>query len=307
MGRHVIVGAGQVGSLLARTLAEQQHEVTVVTRSGKGPHSVRRVEADASDGEKMAKLAHSADVLYNCVNPAYHRWEEDWPPIANALLGAAKRSGAVYVMLGNLYAYPVPDGPMREDTPLDPPERKGRVRARMWREAKASHEAGHVRATEVRASDYFGPGCLGQSHLGERFVPKLLSGKPAGYIGDPSVPHSWTYVSDVVTALIVAGGDSRAWGRPWHVPTNPPHSVNQMAERLCAIAGVRNPGVKAIPGWILAAMAAVSPAVRELREVRYQFVRPFVIDSRDFQVTFGVSPTPMDEALRETLAWWRGR
>ncbi len=53
---------------------------------------MRRVETDASDGEKMAKLAHSADVLYNCVNPAYHRWEEDWPPIANALLGATKRS-----------------------------------------------------------------------------------------------------------------------------------------------------------------------------------------------------------------------
>jgi hypothetical protein len=39
----------------------------------------------------------------------------------------------------------------------------------------------------------------------------------------------------------------------------------------------------------------------ELRHVRYQFVAPYVLDSSAFQETFGVRPTPVDEALRATL------
>jgi nucleoside-diphosphate-sugar epimerase len=47
--------------------------------------------------------------------------------------------------------------------------------------------------------------------------------------------------------------------------------------------------------------------MRELRETRYQFDRPYVLDSSAFETTFGVAPTPLDVALKETLAWWRWR
>ena len=53
----------------------------------------------------MARLAEGAAVIYNCVNPPYHRWPADWPPIAASVLGAAERSGAVLVTLSNLYGY----------------------------------------------------------------------------------------------------------------------------------------------------------------------------------------------------------
>lgn len=44
-------------------------------------------------------------MIYNCVNPAYHRWATDWPPIAAALLDAAERADALLVTMGNLYGY----------------------------------------------------------------------------------------------------------------------------------------------------------------------------------------------------------
>jgi hypothetical protein len=46
------------------------------------------------------------------------------------------------------------------------------------------------------------------------------------------------------------------------------------------------------------------PFVRELEEVGYQFQRPFVIDSSAYQMTFGTRPTPIEDALAATLAWW---
>ena len=46
------------------------------------------------------------------------------------------------------------------------------------------------------------------------------------------------------------------------------------------------------------------PFVRELDEVRYQFKRPFVLDSRAAQETFGLTPTPMEEGLAAHVRWW---
>ena len=55
---------------------------------------IERIAADASDAERLSALAEGAVAIYNCVNPLYHRWLTDWPPIAAALRTAAERSGA---------------------------------------------------------------------------------------------------------------------------------------------------------------------------------------------------------------------
>ncbi|MFI0417285.1 NAD-dependent epimerase/dehydratase family protein [Spongiactinospora sp. 9N601] len=309
MGKHVVVGAGQVGSELVRQLAGLGHEVVVVSRSGSGPDlpGVRRAAADAADQAALTALTRGADTLYNCVNPPYHRWPTDWPPIAGSLLGAAETTGADYVMLGNLYVYAPPTGPMTEDLPLRPESVKAQVRVRMWEQALAAHRAGRIRCTEVRGSDFFGPGALDQSHLGERFVPRLLAGKALKHIADPDQPHSWTYIPDVAAALAIAGTDERSWGRAWHIPTAPPMSYRQVAERMSELAGVAMPKVGSYPAWMIDALGLANPMLGEIKHIRYQFARPFVLDSSAFQNTFGVAPTPAGEALSATVAWWRER
>jgi hypothetical protein len=62
-----------------------------------------------------------------------------------------------------------------------------------------------------------------------------------------------------------------------------------------------------MPRWVINAIGVLSPLVRELRETRYQFDRPFVVDSSAFQSTFGIAPTPIDEALEATLEFYRPR
>lgn len=303
MGRHVIVGAGQVGGRLAGTLAERGHEVTLVTRSGSGPEGERilRVAADASDAEVMRRLAEGADALYNCANPPYHRWPRDWPPMAAALLAAAESSGAVLVTTGNLYGYGPVDGPMTEDLPLASTGTKGRVRARMWEQMRAAHEAGRARVTEVRGSDYYGPGASDQSFIGSRFLPPLLAGKPALVLSDPDVPHSWTYLPDVVRALVAAAEEERAWGRAWHVPTAPPATIREIAERVCAIAGAPAPRLRLMPRWALMAAGVFVPLLKEMRETRYQFDRPFVVDSSASQEVLGFAPTPLEDGLKAAV------
>lgn len=309
MSRQLIVGAGTVGSALAARLAEQGHDVVVVSRGGTAPlvHGVTGVALDATDTESLATLADGSDALYNCANPSYHRWATDWPPLAASLLAAADRAGAVLVTLSNLYGYgPVPHA-MVETDPLAATSHKGRVRAAMWLDAKAAHEAGRVRATEVRASDYFGPGITTTGMLGARVIPRILDHRSIVLPGNLDVPHSWTYVADVVSALEIAGSDPRAWGRAWHVPTAAPASVRTMVEGFARAAGLDAPAVRRLPWGVLGAAGLVVADLREIREISYQLDAPFVVDSSDFCATFGVRATELDGARRSTVEWWRSR
>ncbi len=156
MPEHVIVGAGAVGSATALLLAERGEHVRVVSRRGTGPDhpAVERVAADATDAQRLTELATGAAALYNCANPQYHQWITDWPPLAAALLTAAERSGAVLASMSNVYGYGPVTGPITQKTPIAATHPKLRLRAEMWRDALAAQQAGRIRTTEVRASDY---------------------------------------------------------------------------------------------------------------------------------------------------------
>ena len=183
MALHVVVGKGAIGRTLARHLHAHGHDVLVLSRSGGRPDTPAPADdgitweaADAADGAALASASQGAQALYNCVNPPYHRWPTEWPPVADAFLTAAERTGAVLVTAGNLYGYGAGTEQMTETSLLRSTEAKGRVRAAMWQEASRRHHAGALRATEVRGSDYLGPGAQ-QSHAGPRMLEPLLAGR----------------------------------------------------------------------------------------------------------------------------------
>jgi nucleoside-diphosphate-sugar epimerase len=309
MGRHVVVGAGAVGSAVAGALADAGHSVLVVTRRGGGPEhgAVERAAADVTDVARLTELTTGADALYNCANPRYGDWLRDWPPMAAAFLAAAERTGARLVTMSNLYGYGPLDHPMTERDPLAAAGPKGRTRAAMWEAAIAAHHAGRVRVTEARASDFYGPGVTTEGHLGERVVPRVLRQKAVTVLGSRRARHSWTYIPDVGRTLAVLGTDERALGRAWHVPTAPPCSQTEIIEAVAAAAGLPAPVVREAPASIVRLAGVFSRDLRELAEVRYQFEAPFVLDSSAATATFGLLPTPLPEGVATTVAWWRQR
>jgi len=302
----LVVGAGVIGSRVAGMLAERGDSVSVVSRHGSEPAGragISHVAADAADAGAMARLAEGVSVIYNCVNPPYHRWPADWPPIAASVLAAAERSGAVLVTLSNLYGYGPgrydEAHPMTEATPLAATGRKGRVRARVWQDALAAHQAGRVRVAEVRAADFVGPGA--QSALGERIVRRVRRGKGVSVLGRAGRPHTWSFTGDVARMLVTAGTDPGAWGRAWHVPSNEPRSQRQVIDDFARAAGVGQVRVGEIPSVVLGGMGLFSPLLREVRETEYQFRDDFVMDSSAAQAAFGLKPAPWEEIVAVTV------
>ncbi len=295
MAAHVIVGAGPVGSATATLLAGRGEQVTLVTRSGKGPDlpGINRVAADATDTDRLTELTTGAAVLYNCANPQYHQWFTDWPPLAAALLDAAERTGAVLAVAAPLYGYGPVTAPMTAQTPLAATHPKLRLRADMYREAVRRQDAGRIRTTEVRASDYLEANGL-LSFIGA----PLLAGSRAYSPGPLHVPHSWTSIQDVAATLVTAATDERAHGRAWMVPSVAPLTVRELADAFVAATGAPKAKITAIPYPLLWSTGLFMPFMKELRTTRYQFTKPFVIDASETEQTFGLHARPLVDSLR---------
>ncbi|MBT2509375.1 NAD-dependent epimerase/dehydratase family protein [Streptomyces sp. ISL-98] len=308
MSVHIVMGFGPAGAATARLLAEKGHSVRVVTKSGRSPEpGIEHVALDATDSKRLIDVAQGAAAIYGCGSPPYHRWASEWPPLAASVCATAEATGAVLVMLGNLYGYGPVDSPMTEELPLAATGPKGQVRAAVWERARELHEQGRIKAVEVRASDFFGPGVTDGGHLAARVMPRLLRGKPVSTLGDPDAPHSWSYLPDVARALVEVAGEERAWGRAWHVPTEPALSTREMVDRLAAQSETGPVAVRRLPSAVLGVVSVFSPLIRELKEIRYQFDRPFVVDSSAYEAEFAVRATPVDEQVKVTVDWWRER
>ncbi len=294
---HVIVGRGATAQTTTRLLTETGDRVRMVSRSGAGPEHplVERIALDANDSERLAELTEGAATLFNCAMPAYHTWPQAVPPLYGSILAAVERTGAVYVMLGNLYGYGPVDGPLTEDHPLAATGPKGEVRARMWREAKAAHDAGRVRVTEVRAAQFIGAGAVSVFTL--MVQPKVLAGQLALVPAALDTPHAYTSIEDAARALVAVARDERSLGQAWHAPVIV-HSVREVAARLADLAGVAAPRLAEMSDRELTLLGLTDPFWNEMHETHHMSHRPFVVDSSRIESAFGLTATTLDEVLQ---------
>ena len=221
-------------------------------------------------------------------------------------MSAAERTGALLVSLENIYAYgPTVDAPMTEDLPLAATTVKGRTRALMTEELMAAAAHGRIRIAIGRASDFFGAGVT-ESSLGERVFANAVAGKRADFIGNPDLPHTYSYVPDIATGLATLGTDERAVGGVWHLPGPETVSTRKLLELASSSLG-HAIGVRTLPKLAVRALGVFNPTIRELVEMSYEFEAPFVLDTSKYQSTFGQTGTPLPAAISATLAWYQQR
>lgn len=214
---------------------------------------------------------------------------------------AAERTGAVLASYSMLYGYGPVQGAMSEDTPLVATHPKLRVRADLWREALRRHQAGRLKLTEIRSSDHIQP----NSMFALALAKPLLGGKRVISPVPIDVMRSWASVNDSAKLLATVAKDPQAWGRAWHVPTNPPMTARQLLDRFAQLNGLPSPKVIVLPYVGLWASGLLMPMLKEFRTTYYQFDRPFLIDARRATETFGIAPESIDAALRESAQMLR--
>ena len=294
-----------MGRALVAHLSQEDKAVRVISRHRPSavPDGVKWREVDVTDRSAATHAAMSAVGVYECLNAPYTDWPKAFSPLQRSVVAAAAHSEALLVTLENLYGYGPTGGiPMTELTPLAPTSVKGRTRVAMTRELLSASEAGRIRIAIRRASDFFGAG-VRQSTLGERVFANAV----AEGAGTPSA----TQIYDTHTAtfpislsawpcLAAATGQVGKWASSRLRDIDHSNPIGPHRERsgpfgrgpVGAESRSENPRTS-------------SPMMRGLAEMTCQFAQPFVLDTFRYESAFGSAGTPMDAAIKETVAWYR--
>lgn len=303
---HVIFGTGPVGLAVMDELLNRGKQVRLVNRSGRAtvPVGVQVVAGDATDPAFTRQVCTGATVVYQCSNPPYTEWVERFPPLQAGVLAGASAADAKLVSMENVYMYGATGGkPLVESLPYTAQTRKGKVRAAMAEALLAAHQQGKVRVAIARSADFFGPR-VRVSAMGERVFPAALAGKTVQVLGNPDLPHTYTYMPDIGKALVILGEEEQALGQVWHIPSAATTTTRQFLQLVGEAIG-KPVRVQTTPKLLLQLLGLFNAGLREVVEMIYQFEEPFIVDSNKFTQTFGQQVTPLPAAIQATVAWWR--
>ena len=262
MKRRVLVtgGAGFIGSHLVERLLEEGHEVIVLDNFSTGrpqnlallAGSVRlQVEqVDVADykaiqpffvgAQWVFHLAALADIVPSIQRPLdYHHSNVNGTV---SVLEAARTTGVqrfVYVASSSCYGipvtYPTPEtAEIRPQYPYALTKYLGECYALHWGEVY------DLPVVSLRLFNVYGPRSRTSGTYGAVFgvfLAQKLAGKPFTVVGDGTQTRDFTFVTDVIEALMVTAQSSVS-NQVFNVGSGSTHSINRLVELLGAEAGV---------------------------------------------------------------------
>ncbi len=311
-GRQVILGAGPLGVALKAQLEADGVDADLWSVIGDPAYDMPGTEpprVDGTDAAALTRVCAEASVVYLLLNAHYVDWYELFPARLVAAIAAAAATGARLVYHDSVYLYGPSAEPLTEDLPAAATTRKGRLRAEMAATFMAAMDEGRIEGAIGRSADVYGPGALNSSFgstFGQRHFYPLMDGKTVNVLGDPDVPHAYAFVDDVARGLATLGREPGAAGRAWHIPAAPARSHRELlamaGSSLGVPARVRGSRVSSLVVRIIGRLQADTA---EVAEMLYLFEQPLLVSHQSFEDAFGADPTPHEEALTRTLAWYR--
>ena len=265
-------GAGFIGSHLAEHLLAQGHDVSILDNLSTGSidnivHLKGRPGFDytidsVSNGPLVAELIDRSDVVFHLaaavgvkliVEQPVHTIETNVHGTEVVLKHASKKKKLVFIAsTSEVYGKSV-DVPFREDADLvlGPTEKHRWAYAcsKLLDEflALAYWKERRLPVVIVRLFNTVGPRQTGQYGMVlPNFVRQALGGEPITVFGDGTQSRSFTYVGDVVDALVKLAAEATAIGHVFNIGNTDEITIKALAERVRALTGSRSP-IRYIP------------------------------------------------------------
>lgn len=285
-----ILGAGgAIGTLLARELVPYTNAIRLVSRN---PEKVNPGDeifaADITDPEAVEKAIEGSKVVYLTAGFEYKTktWQETWPLVMTSVINGCKKHRSRLVFFDNAYSYdPRYLSNLTEETPLNPPSKKGKVRMQIAQQLLQETENGNLTAMIVRAADFYGPK-VNTSIMMETVYKRLKAGKKPMWMGNAKCIHSMTFTPDAAKATALLGNKPDAFQQVWHLPTSTEKISGKAWIGLFANAMHKEPAFSATPGWIIKTIGLLNPFFKELGEMMYQFENDYYFNSDKFRQHF---------------------
>lgn len=301
---HVIFGTGPLGRSVMKALLADGKKVRMINRSGRAdvPSGVEVRAGDAFNPASTRDVTQGATAVYQCAQPEYHEWPQKFPGLQAGILAGVVANGAKFIVGENLYMYGDPNGKaITEDMPYAAHTRKGKVRQQLTEILMDAHAKGTVRVAMARGSDFFGPHDMVS---GDQYFYPAIAGKKASGMGNMDLPHTFTYINDFGRTLATLGQRDDALGQAWHVPSDKPITQRELLSMIFEELG-QPANVGVVTPIMLRLVAPFIKPAGEMIEMLYEFQKPFIMDSSKAQSKLGITPTPLRQAIQESVAWFR--
>jgi nucleoside-diphosphate-sugar epimerase len=300
-----ILGAnGTIGSLLAKELTVYTDKIRLVSRNPvKVNDGDELFPADLSDPSQVDKAVEGSSVVYLLVGFEYKLsvWREKWPRLMRAVIDACKRHQSKLVFFDNVYLYDQSAmGHMTEESPVNPPSKKGEVRRQVAEMLLQEVKAGGLTALIARSADFYGPRNE-RSFLIEAVYKNFKKGKKANWFINAEKNHSFTYTPDAAKATALLGNTADAFNQVWHLPTDPTPVTGRQMVSLFAREMQCPDKVMVMPMWMIRLVGLFIPFMREMPEMMYQYDRDYLFDSSKFRQRFNYTPVTYEEGVKEIV------
>jgi nucleoside-diphosphate-sugar epimerase len=300
-----ILGAnGTIGSVLAKELRTYTDKVRLVSRN---PTRVNESDvlhpADLSQPGEVDEAVEGSDVVYLVVGFDYklNVWEEKWPKLMRNTIDACIKNNARLVFFDNVYMYDPGAIPhMTEESPINPPAKKGEVRKQISQMLLDEARSGKLMALIARSADFYGPGNK-KSFVTEMVYKNLKKGRTPNWFINADRKHSFTYTPDAAKATALLGNTTDAYNQVWHLPTDRNTLTGREFINLFATEMNAEGKVSVMPMWLIKVLGIFIPVMKEMSEMMYQYDRDYFFDSSKFDKRFNFKTTTYQEGVKNCV------
>jgi nucleoside-diphosphate-sugar epimerase len=301
---HVILGAGgAISDSLAHILSEKDIPVRQVARHSRHYTYGTGMNADLTKADGILKALDGAETAYMVVGLPYKlsAWESTWPPMMQHLVNGCLQTGTKLVFLDNIYMLSDDSMPhMTETSPMTPSSKKGKVRANVDRIMLEAMESGKLKGCIARAADFYGYTTENKSILLDLVIKKMVHGKMPQWFYTVEKKHSFSYIPDIAEALHILGTSDKSWGQVWNVPTAPAMTLEEIIALINHLVH-KHLKPQVMNEFMTSILRLFIPALAEMKELKYQLVQDYVLDSSKFEKAFSFTPTSMEEGLETVI------
>ena len=305
MMQTILGSGGAIGIELAKALPQYTKDIRLVSRNPKKVNETDTLmSADLLKADALDKAIEGSEVVYVAVGFQYNLkvWQQSWPKFIANVIESCKKHTAKLVFFDNIYMYDSSGlNGMTEKAPVQPPSKKGLVRAEIADMILNEIKGGELKVLIARSADFYGPNIKNTSMLTETVFEPLSKGKKANWMASVNYKHSFTYTPDAGKATALLGNTDDAYGQVWHVPTAPkPFTGKEWIEQIGTAMG-KKPGIQVASKFIVKIMGLFIPVMREMPEMLYQYNRDYVFNSDKFEKRFEMKATPYLQGIKEIV------
>ncbi|PWK29352.1 nucleoside-diphosphate-sugar epimerase [Arcicella aurantiaca] len=308
----ILGSTGSIGYAFTENLISKNIPVTILVRDLEkaqnlfaGSTSVEIIKGDVQDLALLKEVAKDKKVIFHGINYPYNKWFGNMDLATEKVIEAASVNNAMIIFPANVYNYgtlPI----IKEDSIENPCSKKGALRVEIEQMLRDAAKVGKCKVLNVCLPDFWGPNVLNE---GIRPVfENALKGKALPYMVRTDIPHQLVFTKDAAEMMVRLM--QRGLAQPYEKHNYGGQVQPNMKSFLNRISRLANAPEKIsiFPKWMFSILGLFMPMLKEVKEMLYLFDGTVILDDSKVRSIFpDFRETPLDEAILETLNWFKKR